>query len=324
MAIPAQSGWTVRRRGGLRGLWGDLSDRTAAGDPRALLSKYGVGMAPGCMGIPFLGVGVLVMVLVGRKAPAQGHGALMPIAVGAVFALAGLFLVTTGVSAVLSRAAQSVAAGDAARPWESDYPWDQRCAPIEGSAGGVASVLGRLVAIGFIALFNVLWTVPMAASTRLWVGAIVVLVDLVALAIIVATLLSIWQRIVHGRPSLLWKRFPTRVGERLEATFSPGRSIHQTGPAEVELTCVEQGDAGGGRIVCYGLSTIRQSILPPMDGRRVKTLEISLDVPAGLPGTRLSASPAEVRFWRLTVKAPVLGPDVSAAFLVPIYAARGS
>jgi hypothetical protein len=276
------------------------------------------------MGFPFLGVGILVMVLVGRKASAQAHGALIPIGFGAVFALAGLFLVTTGVSAILSRAAQSVAAGDPARPWESDYPWDRRSAPAEGSTGGVASVLGRLVAVAFLGFFNFLWTVPMPGSRRLWVGAIVILVDLVALAIIVAALLSIWQRIAHGRPSLSWKTFPARVGEHFEATFSPGRSIHLTGAAEVELTCVEQDDAGGGRIVCYGLSTTRQSIPPPADGRRVKTLEIALDVPAGLPGTRLSAPPSEVRFWRLTVKAPVPGPDVSAAFLVPIYAAPGS
>jgi len=276
------------------------------------------------MGIPFLGVGVLVMILVGRRASAPGHGTLMPIVFGAVFALAGLFLMTTGVSAILARAGQSVAARDPARPWESDYPWDLHSAPIEGSTGGLASVLGRLVAVAFLGLFNVLWTVPMAASTRLWVGAIVVLVDLVALAIIVAALLSIWQRIVHGRAHLSWKRFPARVGERFEATFSPGRSIHLTGPAEAELTCVEQSDEGGGRVVCYGLSTTRQSIPPPADGRRVKTLEISLDVPAGLPGTRLSAPPSEIRFWRLEVTAPIQGPDVSAAFLVPIYASPGS
>ena len=305
-------------------MWRDLCDRTAAGDARALLAKYGPGLGPGCMGIPFLGVGILVMVLVGRKASAQGQGALFPIVFGAVFALAGLFLMTTGVSAVLSRAAQSIAAGDPARPWESDYPWDPHSAPAEGSTGGFASVLGRMVAVAFFGMFNVLWTVPMPGKTRLWVGAIVVLVDLVALLIIVAALLSIWQRLVHGRPSLLWKKFPSRVGERFEASFSPGRSIHLTGAAQVELTCVEQANAGGGRVVCYGLSTTRQSIPAPADGRPVKTLEISLDVPAGLPGTRLSAPPSQVRFWRMKITAPVRGPDVSAAFLVPIYAAPGS
>ena len=164
----------------------------------------------------------------------------------------------------------------------------------------------------------------MPVTTRLWVSAIVLIFDLVALAVVYDTLLRIWLRLAHGRPRLDWKTFPTLVGQRFEATFSPGRSIHMTGPAKVELTCVEQAvDTTGSQstIACYGIYTASQTIAPPADGRRVKTLDISVEVPREAPGTNLSASPSKVVFWRLTVVAPVLGPDVSAAFLVPIYAA---
>ncbi len=326
LMIPAQSGFAVRRRGALRGLWRDLSDRSASGDAGSLLSKYGPGLGPGCMGIPFLGVGILVMVLVSKQAAAQGNKEWMPIAFGAVFALAGVFLITTGVSSILGRAAQGVAASRSAHSWEADYPWDREGARTEGagSVGFFAASIGRILIVGFIGLFNVFWTVPMPVTTRLWVSAIVLIFDLLALAVVYDTVLRIWLRLTHGRPRLTWKRIPVKVGERFEATFSPGHAIHMTGPAQVELTCVDQvPENSGGQLttVCYGTSAARQTIAPPADGRRVATLEISLDVPADLPGTRLSAPPAEVRFWRLTVIAPVLGPDVSAAFLVPIYAA---
>ncbi len=325
LTIPAQSGWRARKSGVLRGLWRDLSDRSASGDARSLLSKYGTGLGPGCMGIPFLGVGILVMVLVGRQAAAQGRSQWMPVAFGAVFALAGLFLITTGVSAIVGRAAQSaVAAGDAARSWESDYPWDPRGARAEGSGGNFAAAIGRVLVVGLIGLFNVFWTVPMPITTRLWVSGIVLVFDLLALAVVYDTVLRIWMRLVHGRPRLIWKRIPTIVGERFEATFSPGHAIRMTGPARVELTCVEQSEENGASqrsVVCDGVYSAQQTIPPPADGRRVATLEIDLAIPAGLPGTRLSASPAKIRFWRLTVIAPVLGPDVSAAFLVPIYGA---
>src|SRR5207247_577540 len=81
-------------RGALAQIVRDISDRSERGDPKALVTKYGAGLVPLAMSVPFTAVGVLALVVLPRQAPHQ----VLPWVFGAIFTLAGVFLFTTGLS----------------------------------------------------------------------------------------------------------------------------------------------------------------------------------------------------------------------------------
>jgi hypothetical protein len=90
--------------GALSRLWAEFTDPGPAGDTLNMLKKYAAGLAPVCMGLLFMGVGVLLIVLVSRQIVATDKKTYLPLLFGVVFALAGFLLGSFGISSVLRQA----------------------------------------------------------------------------------------------------------------------------------------------------------------------------------------------------------------------------
>src|SRR5262245_56802460 len=299
--------------GALRQIFRDLSDRSERGDPKSLFSKYGAGIAPLFMSVPFTAVGTAVLILLPRKNPGQ----IMPYVFGAVFALAGLFLFTMGISAIRGIAAPP--RSSAKEPWKTDNAWDPSGARPDAPGHSVAGYLGAALFLLLIASFNVMWTVKKDLSAWLIVTVVVGLLDRIGLLVLGSILVALVQRLRSGVPRLSWKRFPFFTGGRFEAHFTPGRALRVTGPVRAILRCVEQttekDSQGRPEVHPYAIYAQTKAIESP-DGR-LRPFDFSFEVPASVLGSDLSKQ--ESTYWLLEIRAPLAGPDFSTQFLLPIY-----
>lgn len=316
--INARSASPPAARSALRQIARDLSDRSERGDAGALISKYAGGVVPMAMGIPFTAAGVAALVFLPRQAPHQ----VLPLVFGAIFALAGLFLFSMGLSGLRTAAG----AGEEHRdrePWRWDNRWDPRGARPDAPGKSFAGFLGGILFFLMIGAFNVMWTVRKDLSGWIVVTIVLVVFDALGLLMIVSILVGIIQRIRAGSPRLSWKRFPVFTGERFEASFISGRALHVTGPVRATLRCVEQvNEDANGRTEAhpYAVYAHSQTVEPP--GARLSSFDVSFAIPSSVPGTDLAED--EPTYWLLEVRAPLTGPDFSAQFLIPIYARPSS
>ena len=90
-------------RGALARLWAEFNDPGPAGDTLVLVKKYADGIAPGCMGLVFLLVGLGVMALFFRVSTASDKKTWLPILFGGVFALAGYGVMMLGLKTILRK-----------------------------------------------------------------------------------------------------------------------------------------------------------------------------------------------------------------------------
>jgi hypothetical protein len=303
----------VAAGGALRQIFRDLSDRSERGDPKALFSKYGAGIAPLAMSVPFTGAGTAILILLPRKNPGQ----VMPWVFGAIFALAGIFLFTMGISAI--RAAAAPPRVSEKEPWRTDNAWDPSGARPDAPGRSISGFLGAALVILLIGAFNVMWTVKKDLSAWLVVTIVVGLFDLIGLLLIGSIVVSIFQRLRAGVPRLSWKKFPFFTGSRFDARFTPGRALRVTGPVRAILRCVEQAteknSQGRPEVHPYAIYAQTKTIESP-DGR-MRPFDISFEIPASVTGSDLSTQ--ESTYWLLEIRAPLAGPDFSTQFLIPIY-----
>ncbi|MEO8432148.1 MAG: hypothetical protein ABI592_11615 [Acidobacteriota bacterium] len=324
---PRESGDTA---GSLARLWAEFTDPGPAGDTPVFLKKYAEGFVPGCMGLPFLGAGILIVVLLSSRFDPSNKKTYFPILFGAVFMLAGLFVTTLGVKTVIRKSGGRAPRGGAA--WTSDNDWDPAGAIPEDSAGGFQAVVGRLVLFLFVGLMNILWTVPMPPGARVIVSLVVGLFDLIALLVLFDTLRKMVQAVRVGTPRLAWRTFPSFTGSRFEAVFQTTRAMRPTGPPRVTLRRIEQRSSAASddadeapRSRTAGSAASMQAYeawssektLPDFGQGTMTSFPIAIDVPAREPGTDLSKD--DCTYWQIVVHVPVAGPDIEAVFLVPIY-----
>jgi hypothetical protein len=86
--------------GSLRRLWDEFTDPGPRGDTLVFLKNHADGIAPGCMGLLFMVVGILVAVLGGLAGRAEGK-AFVAILFGVIFALAGFSVFVLGIKTLL-------------------------------------------------------------------------------------------------------------------------------------------------------------------------------------------------------------------------------
>lgn len=308
--------------GSLSRLWAEFTDPGPAGDSLNILKKYAGGIVPGCMGLLFMAVGILVIVLFSRQIILADKKTYLPLVFGTVFALAGFLVAYFGGSSVLRTAGGTAPRGR--EPWTSDNAWNPRGALPDNPTGTFASFLGRVVFFLFIGLLNILWTVKMDWTGRAIVSVILVVFDLLALAILYDSFQKILQKIRIGTPRLEWQKFPFFTGSRFDAVFRAGRAMRATGPPQVTLRRVEQrsfSERRGGATASGMRATEAWSAkktIAALGAESVTSFPISFDIPEGEPGTDLSRD--DCVYWQVAVAVPVTGPDVEAVFLVPIYA----
>lgn len=321
LVLPIRSPRGATVAGGSLGrLWAEFTDPGPAGDANVFVKKYGEGFGPGCMGIPFLAVGIVVMVLFAGRLNTGDKKTFIPIAFGAVFALAGFGVSTLGFKTILAKSGSPPRRSGA--PWTSDNDWNTAGAVPDNPTGRFQTVVGRFIFFVFIGFMNILWTVRMTGGGRIVVFLVVGLFDLIALAVLYDTLQKMVQVVRVGTPRLAWRTFPFFTGGRFEAVFQTTRAMRPNGPPKVTLRRIEQRsglESGGNRTA--GMQSFEvwssEQTLPAFAQGTMTSFPIAVDVPADQRGTDLSES--ECTYWQLVVGVPVAGPDVEAVFLVPIY-----
>jgi hypothetical protein len=90
--------------GALYRLWAEFTDPGPAGDSLNMLKKYADSIVPGCAGLLFMGLGILVIVLFSQQIDATDAKTYLPLVFGAVFALAGFWVGSVGISSLLRKA----------------------------------------------------------------------------------------------------------------------------------------------------------------------------------------------------------------------------
>ena len=278
----------------------------------------------GCMLVVFIAVGLAIVLFGvagtvgpwrdGLRSNGDPRFFLAMMAFGAVFIL------------VASRMLQVVLAGEAnhrrrkkpmsnKQPWATDHPWRPEGMDPDygGQTGG--TILGRIAFFAFIGLFNI------ALGAPSYLFKIIILVfDLFALLILYDSIQKIVQSLRCVRAQMRWLTFPTFVGGRLEGTLLLRSALRVNGPVKATLRCVKDehemsSEGGVSSLEPFAIYRQIQEIPPP--GERLDTLSVTFDVPPDLPGTELDRE--EATYWQVAFEIPVLGPDVEAVFLAPIY-----
>jgi hypothetical protein len=315
---------TPRAPGGTAGsvarLWAEFTDPGPAGDAIVFMKNHADGLGPGCFGIPFMAVGVLVLVLSSRQVDLAQKKTLLPLLFGAIFGLAGLFVTTFGIRQVLAKTAGPVRRDD--NPWTSDNDWDPSGAKPDDPTSAFTKFISRLVLFAFAVPLNLLWTVPIQGGGKVVVAVVVGLFDLIALGVLFELVRNFVQAARVGSTRLVWRKLPVFTGDRFEAVFQTSRTMRPNGPPEVTLRRIEQRmdilprtGVNAGLHAYEAWSSRKQ--FPEFAREAMTSFPFSIDVPASQPGTDLSKN--ECTYWQVAVSVPVAGPDVEAVFLVPIY-----
>jgi hypothetical protein len=158
----------------------------------------------GCLivfGLPFIAVGVFVLlmslgVLPFDEADAKGPRALLAV-FGGVFATAGLGVSWSGLSGVLrARAARKRKEDHPLEPWHWDHSWDSRWAESGSLGPAVQGFFGFLFLTAFLSIFH--WWGFFSDEGPLPVKIVVVLFDLIALLVLASALYQLFQYFKYG------------------------------------------------------------------------------------------------------------------------------
>jgi hypothetical protein len=277
-------------------------------------------------GIPFLGVGVAVL-LVGSGvipvSPGSINGPMWMLqVVGVIFGLAGLALMGHGSRGIArNRRAARLAIQQPEQPWLGDYEWDPA-----GSPDRSGRLMTGLTMFLFMCLFGAIinWFAFMTRTPSCFLTGFAVVFDVILLAVLGGLIYYTLRHLKYGRSFVRFKPFPVHPGETLEAAFVCPRGIGQFNAIEFTLRCIAEkyelrgtGRDRSRRVVCYALheDSYRLDEAGELTGESVP---ITFAVPEGLPMTALDARPA--RYWELQVHADTPGVDFDGRYLVPVYA----
>lgn len=272
------------------------------------------------LGAPFVGAGVMTAVLLGREHWASpGHSELPPSAMAALglcFAITGAALVAHGLRGVARRrGAAAVRRRYPEQPWMWDFAWDR-----QGGRDVAPAEAGRLLAIaGFLALFLVpLHWIAFASDESPGIFQVVTaLFDLLGAVLLARVVFLALRRIRFGASRIRFARFPFAAGGVVEIALDGVSRRARAVPITATLRHVEEREEvresvgeRETRTTSYELWRETRTVAP---GAPVVTFA----VPAGAPGTALSAHPA--RYWELELHADLPGVDYRGRFLVPVY-----
>lgn len=274
-------------------------------------------------GMPFLAAGLCVVGasvgLFGDQS-AKMHAPAWVVGVcGALFALAGVFMISNGALGLrLRRRTARFRARFGAEPWAWDHPWTPSGARDSAARSIATGLLFALFWWGLLVPFNQLAFVQRVVPFPFTL--VVGLFDTIGLAIVGHVIYLALRRAKYGASELRFTRFPYHLGEPLEAALVRRGALATIPALDVTLRCVQEryeirhsGRNKSHVVVCYELWSERLTIreVPGAD------FHLRFSPPDTAPPTRLSERPA--RYWEIEVSAETPGIDYRARFLVPIY-----
>lgn len=157
--------------------------------------------------------------------------------------------------------------------------------------------------------------------------ALVGLFDGIAVLMALGVVWALVHRLKFGRPYLRFEDFPFVLGGALRARLKPARGLSRCERMTLILRCVEvetvvRGSGRSRTVETRGWQVYEdRQVLESLDGRY--EVPVSFPLPSGEYATQLSAD-TRTRYWELLVEAQVPGLDLRSAFLLPVYAPRGS
>lgn len=299
-AVPAPGSGSVFGRGFFRNL------RESQGAGCFLLLFMGVGMALFLFGV----AGTFGPYKEGLRENGDPRFFLAAMAFGAVFFLIPLRMLQVVLTGTRNDRRRK---GDRNRPWTWDHPWSTQWMKPDYTGSGAGTVLGRVAFLALLGLFNIAW-----GSDSFLFKVIVAVFDLFGLLIVYDSLQKILQWVRVRQPVVIWSQVPSFLGERLEGRIAFARRVAARGPARVTLRCVEDDWTSGPNQQRELQSfTVYQEVQEaPLSGDS-DVLDFGFDLPRQGQGTNLAK--VEAVYWQVAVSVPVLGPDLEAVFLAPVY-----
>jgi len=181
------------------------------------------------------------------------------------------------------------------------------------------NLLALVLWVAFLTPFHTVWRLPFS-----WWGVWIVLaiLDVIGVAILVATARRIWRRLRAGRSFLRWQGVPVRPSGTFSARFETARSLAGGAPLAATLRCLR--DRSENPVIGDEPAADAEEIYAdkkafPLHDRPEggSWAQLTFAVPAKARGTSSYAS-RPVR-WVVTVGLPTAGPDFRTTFPVPIY-----
>lgn len=305
-ALPAPGSGSVFGRGFLRNL------RAAGGVGCFLLFFMSLGTGLFLWGL----AGTFGPYKEGMRDNAPPQTFLGMMAMGTVFFLVALRMLQIVLTSARN---EGRAKGDAKQPWTWDHPWSTHWMKPDYTGSGSGTILGRVAFLALLALFNVAW-----ASDLLVFKIVVAIFDLFGVLILIDTVQKIVQWLRVGQPVVIWSQVPAFLGERLEGRIAFSRSVAAQGPARVTLRRVEdewvERQSGKHRtreLQPFAVYKDEQEV--PLSGDS-DVFDFAFDLPQFQTGTDLSKP--EAVYWQVLISVPVVGPDLEAVFLAPVYRKR--
>jgi hypothetical protein len=291
----------------------DLTGRT----PRGQSASGG-----GCLmafSVPFLAVGPGISWLVTRNP--EGANAPLPVIYGfaSLFSLAGLLVFAAGLKASLHRFRWNrLRRAHPDQPWRADYDWKERGDRDRPFSKAVSGLFGLAFFALFLAPFN--WWMW---HERHPFGILIVgLFDVFLVAGIGFWLYEIGRALKYGAGWIAYERFPFFLGERLEVRLGCRGRLDKFEKVVVTVRFIRERQTSG---KSSSTTSCRQHWaerleFDPRILRGASDLPISIELPTGEYGTRLSDTPA--RYWEVEMKGEAPGIDFESRFLVPVYSRR--
>jgi hypothetical protein len=268
--------------------------------------------------------GLLFPAILRRTGHADGRE-LVYVAFGALMAVAGASFLVPGVVGMREEARRRRAqASHPDEPWLADHPWRR-----EGARSEDATDAGKwLWQAAFLAAFlSVLAFIALASAPpgpfRVAGATLLGILGLSVPASAGRGLYLLARRARHGRSELRFVGFPFFLGRPLEAELVRPPGAPPVARLEATLRCVRE------RYVRRGVTRRKDTLLDVQvlyehtivveaaPGARRHPLRFELPDEPGL-ATLLAENPP--RYWEVEVRSAVLGVDLAATFLVPVYA----
>ena len=282
-------------------------------------------------GLPFMAAGVAIALFArGAKFQSEsGEGPPAPdalvFALAAVFFVAGAFVLSLGVRALIDRSRlRARRERHPGEPWLADHVWDKTGATHSPGASLPAQAATTAFVALFLAPFNYFVFYVPPADMPTWVRFLVGFFDVVVVLMLVGIVLTIVQHAKYGRARLAFASFPFYLGETMTARLGTSRAIGNFEKLTFTLRCIEERTETRRTAKGTSIETVCDQLwaeevaLGSGAVREGHEMTVRFDLPVGDYATRLSAPPA--RYWELSVVADTPGVDFSAKFLVPVYA----
>lgn len=284
----------------------------------------------GCMvlfSLPFLGVGVVVMLIALRIIPVDPASVHAPpwvlLVFGGVFAGAGLLVSGAALKGLADRRRAAARAAAAREPWLADHDWDETGVDDSAQRSLATAWAMALFLPIFLSIFH--WALlTQVRGIEIFPWIIIGIFDLAWLGVLGWALYLTGRRWKYGVSRLRFTRPPFRPGGKLDAVLIAAAGVETFTGFTAELLCCEEERVTrthGGKTESRVEVRVLHSSTHDLPCERLQPgedLPLALPIPIDAPGTCINGD--KPRYWLLAVAAATPGIDFKAEFLVPVYA----